>query len=327
MEERTDLTTIALTLVLIVIAATAGGLAYGRIRTRHLAQMAESLVPPSGKFLEIDGDRFHYVEQGAGEAILFVHGMGGNLRHFDVPLWPAMGGGYRLIAVDRLGSGYSKPAAGHSGLVSDHAADMARFLDHLGIGKALIVGHSLGGAIALAMAVNHPDEVAGLALLAPLTRYNPKVPKEFAGLDLGRPWMRRFAADYFAIPLSVRAARETLAFVFGPQEPPEDFAVAGGALVGLLPSHFYGASTDFVAIRRDLPGLQERWEGNDVPTGILFGTEDRVVDCGANGVAMKERFDAIDLQLLEGVGHMPQYARPEETAAFIRRIAERAFAS
>ncbi|MCB1420505.1 MAG: alpha/beta hydrolase [Notoacmeibacter sp.] len=299
--------------------------AYNAWKTRRIAAVAEATVPPDGTFVSAAGRRFHVVEQGEGPAILFVHGLGGNLHHFDIPLWASMGTGYRLVAADRRGSGYSEHHWGDDGRLTTHASDLVALMDALGIEKAVLCGHSLGGAVALATALDHPSRVAGLALLAPLTAHAAHLPAAFRPLYIPNASVRRFIANTYAVPASVRTAKETLDFVFGPQQPPDDFAIAGKALVGLRPSHFDATSTDLVHVSRDLPSLEKRYGEIAVPSGVLFGTEDRVVDPMANGTALAGRIPGIDIELLEGVGHMPQYAEPQRVAAFVRRIAARAF--
>ena len=82
---------------------------YFVLATRKIAAAAERAVPPAGTFIDIDGDRIHYVETGEGRPILFLHGLGGQLHHFRHPLFHRFGHGYRLIAVDRPGSGAKLP--------------------------------------------------------------------------------------------------------------------------------------------------------------------------------------------------------------------------
>ena len=64
-----------------------------------------------------------------------------------------------------------------------------------------------------------------------------------------------------------------------------------------------------------------------MPVGILFGTEDRILNYERHGLSMTDRIPGIELEIVEGVGHMPQYAETERVVAFIRRIAGRAFAA
>lgn len=295
--------------------------------TSRIARGAEKAVPPVGRFVEIDGQRIHYIDAGEGRPILMVHGLGGTLHHMRRPLMEAFGEGYRLIALDRPGSGYSTRARGAGAGLAEQARFIAKFIDALQLERPLLVGHSLGGAIALATALDFPGKISGLALLSPLTHYEESLPPEFRALAIASPLKRRLIARTIAVPMSIRNAPQTLDFVFGPQKPPADYAVAGGAMVGLRPSHFFATSTDAVEARRDLRQQQERYGELAMPVGILFGTADRVLDYRRQGLAMEGRIAGLDLESVDGIGHMPQYAVTGQVVAFIRRIAARAFAS
>ncbi len=293
--------------------------------TRRIARQAEKLVPASGKRVVVDGHDVHYVESGEGPAILMLHGLGGHLHHMRRPLMEQFGDDYRLIAIDRPGSGYSRRAKG-DGRLSQQADFVARLIDAMQLDRPLIVGHSLGGAIALATALRHPGKVSGLALISPLTHHYSQVPPEFSPLYIPNPVLRRLIAHTVAVPMAMRNASRTLAFIFGPQKPPADFAVAGGAMAGMRPSHVYATSTDVVALRHDLEEFEKRYDEIDIPTGILFGDKDRVLDYRRHGLSMRDKIRNLDLEIAEGVGHMPQYAVTQQVVAFIRRIAAQAFA-
>ena len=295
--------------------------------TSRISRRAEQAVPPVGRFIEIDGQRVHYLEEGEGRPILMIHGLGGTLHHLRRPLMEAFGEGYRLIALDRPGSGYSTRAAGSGASLADQARFIAKFIDALNLDRPLLVGHSLGGAISLATALDFLQKVSGLALLSPLTHYEENLPPEFRALAITSPLKRRLIAHTLAVPMSIRNAPQTLDFVFGPQKPPADYAVAGGAMVGLRPSHFYATSTDAVEARRDLQPQQERYGELQMPVGILFGTGDRVLNYRRQGLAMEGKVPGLDLEIVEGIGHMPQYAITAQVVAFIRRVAGRAFTS
>jgi len=322
------MTFLAILLAVIALAVVMAALYLGAMafRTRSWARRAESLVPVLGQFVEIDGNRIHYVEKGQGPAILFVHGLGGQLHHLRHPLFDKLDG-YRLIALDRPGSGYSVRAAGASARLTEQARVIAQFIDRLDLDRPLLVGHSLGGMVSLTIALEHPEKISGLALLSPLTHQGEGVPPEFAALNIRSPLLRRVLAHTVAIPTAAKYAEQTLAFVFGPQTPPPDYAVDGGAFLGLRPSHFDASASDFVAIAEDLPALQTRYGELKMPVGILFGTEDRVLDHQLQGLTMPALIAGLDLEILEGIGHMPQYAATEKVVAFIRRIAARAFAA
>lgn len=318
------LTVIIGILLALTVAAIIAAL-YLYFVTRRIARRAERAVPPAGKFVTVDGNRIHYVEQGEGLPILFVHGLGGTHHHFLFPLFRVFGPGYRLIALDRAGSGWSTRTDGSDGRLSDQAKAVHRFIETLGLEKPLVVGHSLGGAIALQAALDYPDDVSGLALISPLTHFGAGIPEGFRPLFIPSPWKRRLIAWTVSAPRALKDAPAKLDFVFGPQQPPEDYAVAGGAMLGLRPGHFYATSTDFVSSGRDLRRLQARYGELQMPVGIIFGDADRVLDYEKQGLAMEGAVKGLDLEIVSGVGHMLQHALPEQTVAFIRRIAARAF--
>nr|BAN08451.1 hypothetical protein [uncultured bacterium] len=88
--------------------------------------------------------------------------------------------------------------------------------------------------------------------------------------------------------------------------------------------------SDFTAIEHDLPQLQERYGEIRMPAGILFGAEgaeDRVLDYRRHGVGMKGVIPGLEIEILDGIGHMPHYAASERVVAFIRLMAKRAFAA
>lgn len=313
---------VVLALLLLLALSVIG---WGVISTRRIARMANRLAPAMGQFLEVDSNRIHYYEIGEGRPILFIHGLGGHHHHMRRPLMEAFGPGFRLIAIDRAGSGHSSRARGMTGRLTEQARLIRDIIEKLGLERPLLVGHSLGGAVALATALDFPESVGGLALISPLTQPVQTLRPEFRSLYIPNPLLRRFIAHSFAVPLSMRHSEATLDFVFGPQKAPQDFAIEGGAILGMRPSHFYATSSDAVAIPLDLARQQARYRELSLPIGILFGTADRVLDYREHGLPMLDQVEELDLELLDGIGHMPQYSETERVVAFIRRVAQRAF--
>src|SRR5262249_11546004 len=174
----------------------------------------------------------------------------------------------------------------------------AQFAGAARLGGALVVGHSLGGAIALGLAMNHPEQVGGLALLAPLTHPQDELSPVFRGLSINSPFVRWIMAWTLAIPMSIRNAAKVLAAVFGPQAVPADFGTKGGALLGLRPGAFITASADLVAVPEDLKGMPARYKSLTQPVGILFGTRDRILNPDAHGKALAAKLPSADLEMI-----------------------------
>nr|WP_321986851.1 alpha/beta hydrolase [uncultured Lichenicoccus sp.] len=310
-------------------ALATGGLVAFTWRT---ARKVEAALPPKGRFLDVAGTRLHYVETGVGRPgggppILLIHGLGGQLLNFAGDGLAPLAHDHRVVALDRPGSGYSRRPLAASATLGAQAATVAGFIRALGLQRPLIVGHSLGGALALTLALNHPESVGGLALLSPLTSVQDRVPTPFRRLVVRSRIVRLIVAWTIATPMAIRHRDEVLDTVFGPDRVPHGFPLVNGGLLSLRPSAFYSASTDLVAINHDLPGLVARFGTIKVPVGILFGTGDRVLEPVANGIAMQDVLPGLELELIEGGGHMIPVTAPERTLAFIRRMAERVMAA
>lgn len=108
---------------------------------------------------------------------------------------------------------------------------------------------------------------------------------------------------------------------------PADFATRGGGLLSLRPRAFIGASADVTAAERDLAGMISRYESLAVPVGILYGTEDRILDPALHAQSFATKVPGTDLELIEGAGHMLLISSADQTAAFVARVASRAAAT
>jgi pimeloyl-ACP methyl ester carboxylesterase len=294
--------------------------------TAWTARQVEKHLPPAGRFVNVDGARIHYLDEGSGPVLLLVHGLCGQMHNFTHSLLGPLSRDFRVVILDRPGSGYSTlPVDDASAKIDAQARTISRFCEKLGLDRPLVVGHSLGGAIALALALNHPEQVGGLALLAPATQRPDHVPPPFDRLLIASPLLRRLIAWTLATPLSIVNSERTLALLFGPEPVPRDFAVKGGGLLSLRPVSFVGASTDLVAAHGETG--EPQYEGLRVPVGILFGTADRILDPDVNGKGLAGQVAGAELELIEGGGHMILVTAPDRTAAFIARMAQRVAAA
>lgn len=312
-----------LLLILAVLASCGAGLV---LYTRRAVRRAERLVPPAGRFMDLPQVRLHYVERGQGPGLLLVHGLGGQLCHFTYGLVDPLSRDFRVVAVDRPGAGYSERAPGALASLAEQADVLAALIGRLGLHRPLVVGHSMGGAVALALAQRHPEQVSGLALLAPLTHLVHSVPPGFRSLTIGQSWLRRAVANSLLAPLGAVGRTSALHAVFGPDAVPPDYATRGGFLLALRPHHFISACEDLAALPQGLPTLAQGYAAMRVPVSILFGRGDRILDPQAQGASLAAELPDAQLTIVEG-GHMLPVAAPERCERFIRATAVRAAAS
>ncbi|MFC5478566.1 alpha/beta fold hydrolase [Massilia suwonensis] len=288
--------------------------------THRTARRIESYLPARGRFVDVPGARLHVREAGSGPAVLLVHGLGGQSAHFDYGVFESLAKEHRVIAVDRPGSGHSTRDATTAADVSTQAAALSALIDQLELGRPTVAGHSLGGAIALTLALEHPEKVGALALVAPLTHLQDTAPEAFRALAIERPWVRRLFAWTLATPASIAASKKVLGAVFGPEAAPRDFAVKGGGLLSLRPRQFLASSADMQALPGRMPAVQARYCELRVPTGVLYGREDAILDWRKNGQALADKVTGARLQLVDG-GHMLPVTQPQATAEFIAECA------
>ncbi len=114
----------------------------------------------------VNGIKLHYQQIGHGPDIVMVHGITGNLAIWHLEIIPAFMNEYRLTTYDLRGHGYSDmPPTGYT--TADHAEDLRRLLDSLGIERAHLVGHSFGADISLHYTILYPERVDRLVLIEP----------------------------------------------------------------------------------------------------------------------------------------------------------------
>jgi len=280
-----------------------------------VARRAEAMVPAEGHFVDVPGARLHYVDLGEGPAIVMVHGLMGQLRNFSHSLAPRLAHDHRLILVDRPGWGHSTLTGPRPGIAAQ-AEMIAALIERLGLDRPLLVGHSFGGAVSLALALAHPGLVRGLALIAPLTQPVERVPKPFRGL-VAPAMLRPVLAWLLAVPVGLRTGPQAAAEVFAPDAVPADLATRGGGALALRPKSFLAGSFEVPVSRIEVPGLAARYGDLRVPVAILFGREDRALDAALHGEVTAAAIPGATIALIDG-GHMPLICRVEETEAWLR---------
>jgi pimeloyl-ACP methyl ester carboxylesterase len=153
---------------LVGIAAAVGGVALLQRKVALKEDLDWATVEKPGEIAYVDGYGVHYIDRGHGQAVVLLHGFGGQTYSFR-HLMPILEREHRVIAVDLKGFGYSErdPRAGLS--ATAQVAMLQALLGRCAVERAVVIGHSLGGGIALRFAATHPSMVQALVLAASVT--------------------------------------------------------------------------------------------------------------------------------------------------------------
>lgn len=288
--------------------------------TRHLTRQGLNTVPQLGQIVPVPSGSIHFVERGDPDqqTIVMIHGLAGQLQHFTYALMDELSDEFHVVAVDRPGCGYSTRGGAEMALLPEQGRMIHTFLQSKGIDSAVLVGHSLGGAVSLSMALDYPENTRALALLSPLTQKMPGAPAVFKSLEIRTEWLRNLIGHTIAVPLARKTAPLVLKDVFAPEPAPSDFLDRAGGALGLRPSAFITASQDVIGIEQSIEPLSRRYKDLRVPGGVLFGAEDPVLSAHEHGTPMTDF--GLTYQEMEGRGHMIPITEPAVCAAFIRKV-------
>ena len=280
----------------------------------------ETSHPAIGQMTPVNGHAVHVIAQGdEGPPVLMIHGASANAREFSWTLSPRLEGDHRVFMADRPGHGYSQRPP-NADTLAVQAAQMAGVLDALAPGeKAVIVGHSFGGAVALRVALDRPDLVKAVVLLAPVTH-------DWGGG--GEAWYNKFAAPpvfgpVFSqlVPVVGPAQVEAgISGVFAPAPAPENYY--NRSAIGLLfrPPSFRANARDMQALQDELGAQSARYGELTMPIIVFSGSQDTVISPKLHVGKLKKQVD-IDLIALPNEGHMPHHGEGAAVADAIRRLA------
>ncbi|SDX52925.1 alpha/beta fold hydrolase [Roseicitreum antarcticum] len=283
----------------------------------------EAMHPPSGQFIETAGRRVHATVSGSGPDLVLIHGASGNLRDFTFDLVGRLERDFRVIAFDRPGMGYSDdlgPATVSPVAQADALRDAAR---QLGVRQPIILGHSYGGAVALAWALRAPSEVSALVLLAAASYpWDGGLGALYSFTDtaIGRHTVAPMIAAF-----ATQAQAESVARgIFAPQSAPPGYVEHVGVGLAMRRGQFNTNSEQVNGLKPYLERMAPEYPDLTLPIEMVHGDADTTVGLSIHSQRLAADVDSANLTVLDGIGHMPHHADPEAVVAAIRRAAARA---
>lgn len=289
------------------------------------AMRIEAANRASGRFVEVQGGRLHVLELGpaAGEEqppIVLVHGASGNLEDLRLALGDRLAMNRRVILVDRPGHGWSdRPGGAADASPAHQAALIAEALDRIGVERFVLLGHSLGGAVATALALAHPARIAGLVLLAPVT-HPWKGGLAWYNAVLSTPVVGPLFARTAALPLGLLLLNGGVASVFAPQPAPADYVRRAAIRLLFRPSTFIANAQDIAVLKGFVTAQARRYREIGAPTVILTGSADTTVSPQIHARALAAAVPDARLIVLAGVGHMPHHADADAIVAAVAQL-------
>ncbi|MGO4355493.1 alpha/beta hydrolase [Rhizobium sp. RAF36] len=304
-----------------LLAPLAAAIGYSSFKARQF----EQAFPNVGELTDIGGYRMnalHIPRPDTADlpAIVFIHGASGNLLDQAGAFLRPLQGRAEMLFVDRPGHGYSERGGPENAVPSGQAAAIARLMERRGIEKAIIVGHSFGGAIAAAFGVHHPEKTAGLLFLAPATHPWP------GGVDwyyhaATAPLLGWLFNHALVVPMGLRRLEQGTMNVFRPNVRPADYIASTGPSLVLRPGTFHNNATDFTRLLGYLKAESHRYREITAPTVIITGDSDDIVWEHLHSQGLARDIAGSELVTIRGVGHKPDYLATDVAIAALEKIA------
>ncbi|MFP4477276.1 MAG: alpha/beta fold hydrolase [Desulfatibacillaceae bacterium] len=258
----------------------------------------------------------HYLEwEGAKDTIFLLHGFSSSTYTWEDVAPRLAGRGYRVVALDMKGFGWSDKPPGADYGPETLAREVIAFMDAVGIDRPVFVGNSLGGMIAILCSLEQPSRFDRLVLIDPAAY--PKKTESVLGRNAGSPGGLEFMKMTFCAPMvegfmlqvfhdDSLVTPERVTAYFDRLRVPGGLEAQDAVLVGI----------------RELRerGFHERLEDVRAETLLIWGAEDRWIPV-ENGCRLRQDIPGAELVIIPECGHVPQEEAPEKTASLIAAFA------
>jgi pimeloyl-ACP methyl ester carboxylesterase len=302
------------------------------VQWRSSAREAQATTsyPPQGRVIDVDGTPVHVLIAGSGPDLVLIHGASGNVRDWTFDFVDRVSDRYRVIMFDRPGLGWTGRLPGKSGpwnAQSETPMEQAALLQKagaiIGIDRPVVVGHSFGGAVAMAWALGLPDETAAVVMLGAVSNPWPG--------DLGWTYTVNGSVLGGALLVPVLSAFVPQSYVdssvesiFAPQPAPDGYAAHVGAGLVLRSESLRANAQQVNSLRPHIVTMSKRYDSLPMPFEIVHGDADTIVPLRIHSEPLSRQVPGAALTVLPGIGHMPQHVAPDAVVDAIDRAATRA---
>lgn len=304
------------------VAGVVAALTVSALVNRLIAKKAERDNPPKGKFVEVDGVRLHYIERGHGEPLVLLHGNGSMIQDFvSSGLLDKAAHKYRVIAFDRPGFGYSERPRLTIWTPGVQADLIGKALGQIGISQAIVLGHSWGTSVAIALALKQPALVTRLILASGY--YYPTVRSDVIFSWQAIPGV----SDIISHTLSPILARvmwpALMNKIFGPSAVPKKFDGFPKEMA-LRPSQLRASAAESALTIPGAFALRKDYAALTMPVAIIAGKDDKLVDTDKQSVRLHRDIPQSTLHRVPGVGHMVHQSATDVVMAAIEEAQDAA---
>jgi pimeloyl-ACP methyl ester carboxylesterase len=305
----------------VAAAATVGALAISALVNRHLAKNAENDNPPAGQFLEVNGVRLHYVERGSGAPLVLLHGNGSMIQDFESSgLIDLAAKNYRVIVFDRPGFGHSDRPRNVVWTPAAQAELINSALHRLGVSHAIVLGHSWGASVAVALALKYPTLVQGLVLASGY--YYPTLRPDVVALSAPAVPLVGDILGHTLSPIVSRVMWPLLmAKIFGPGSVPRKFEGFPKEMA-LRPSQIRASAAESALMIPDAFHYRDEYTNLKMPVVIVAGDGDRLVDIDAQSTRLHRDVPQSKFHRVPGTGHMIHQTATGIVMSAINEVAE-----
>jgi pimeloyl-ACP methyl ester carboxylesterase len=309
-----ETTLIAAVIILVILA----------IVTYAVARGAERQNPPKGSFLEVDGVRLHYSDRGTGPPVLLVHGNAVTGDDYNTSgVAERLVGTCRVVIFDRPGFGYSERPRWRRWAAMEQAELLHKAMAaQLGVQRPVVVGHSWGTLVALALAIRHPADTAGLVLLSgyyfPTFRLDALMVAP-AAIPVFGDILRYTISPLFGwltMPLTKR-------LMFAPAPITGRFEAEYSTAMALRPWQIRATSVDGTFMVWSAMALRAHYGKLSLPVTIMAGDGDKIVS-PRHGERLQATISGSTLLSVEGAGHMVHHLATDEVAEAVLAMARTA---